>query len=107
MTAENLALFLATRQKRLQYLRSTFKETLSSHAQGGEDEAADVREKLTVYGLLLSRLTKEISEIERTDAKSRLLTLDRELTSLFERRRLRTSALTPRDGQTTIVMKPR
>ncbi|MCC6953069.1 MAG: hypothetical protein IT290_03020 [Deltaproteobacteria bacterium] len=99
---ENLALFLATRQKRLKYLRASFKQSSLP-----EDQSREVSERFSTYGLLLSKVAKAQTDPEREEAKARLLTLDRELTYLFEQRRLKTSAFTPTDRSQTIVMKPR
>ena len=99
---ENLALFLATRQKRLKYLRASFRQ-----ASLPDDRAREVNERLATYGLLISKVAKAQGDVEREESKARLLTLDRELTYLFEQRRLSTSPFAPTDDSATIIMKPR
>ena len=101
-SVENLALFLATRQKRLGYWQKTF-----TFASLPAVEQQLIAEKLATYALLLSKVARAPSDIERDESKERLVSLDRELNSLFEARRRSTSPMNPRDASTTIVNKPR
>ena len=98
----SLALFLATRQKRLIYLKNAFDPGSVSESEGKE-----IQEMLSTYGLVMSKLTKATSDAERKELEDRILTTDRKLTSLFELRRLFTGKLRPTDGYSTVVNKPR
>ena len=106
MTVHNipgsLALFLAIRQKRLIYLRNAFNPSSVSAA-----EAKEIQEMLSTYALVMSKLTKATSDLERKELEDRILTTDRKLTSLFELRRLFTGKLRPTGDYSTIVEKPR
>ncbi len=106
MSAHNipgsLALFLATRQKRLNYLRTAFDPKSVTPT-----EAKEIQEMLSTYGMMMSKLTKATSDIERKELEERIFTIDRKLTSLFELRRLHTGKLRPVGAYSTAVDKPR
>lgn len=99
---ENIALFLASRQKRLIYWRDTFRSNTLPSKEGHELGA-----QLNTYALLLSKLTKQTSPAEREETLDKLLSLETKLTSAFELRRLYTGNLRPTSAASTIVMKPR
>ena len=84
---ENLSLFLAGRQKRLKYWRELFgSEDLEPHV------AARFRERFTTYQKLIAEAV--MAEGERLEEVSKeLRDIEREMTSLFEARRLLTSDL--------------
>ena len=99
---ETLAMFLGTRQKRLSYWREAFAE----HSLAPE-QAKQVQDLLANYNLWIAKATKAKSEESELEARNSLLAIERELTSLFEMRRLRTSTLSPTDRSATVLMKPR
>ena len=99
---ENLSLFLSTRQKRLNYFRGAFDpSSLKAH------EAKEIQEMLHTYALLMSKYSKATASIEQVELEERILSTDRQLTSLFEKRRLFTSRLRPTGRYSTQVNKPR
>lgn len=98
---ESLALFLARRQKRLAYWRAAFTPNIIDAELGRE-----ISGMLDTYALLLAKSTKQASEAEQKETRSRLLTTERELTGLFEARRLRTSTVSPKRPENTPLMKP-
>jgi len=82
----HLALIVARRQKRLKYWQEQFaaKKLDAEHARL-------IKEKLNTSTLLLSKLVRAESEEQINEAEERLQANERELTSLFESRRLMTS----------------
>ena len=96
-TDQSLSLQVSRRQKRLSYWREQFLENHSSQADRLQDsERAQLEQSLQTYQLLLARLvqahaTKNTSDFQETEG--RLAGQDRELTSLFESRRLLTSTV--------------
>ncbi len=79
-----LALQVARRYKRLNYWREWLSKS-GAHSQ-------DAQDKLGTYGLLLSKLVKAANEQEGQATEERLLALERELSNLFESRRLLTDS---------------
>ena len=95
---ENAAMFLATREKRLRYWRQSF------------SGSREIGQKLDTYALILAKLAKPSSDAERAETLTRLEEAERDLTELFEKKRMLTSALGGSGrtrGTTTPVMKPR
>ncbi|MFN8391433.1 MAG: hypothetical protein U0136_14185 [Bdellovibrionota bacterium] len=86
--SDNLALYVARRQKRLKYWCDRFEQQGQS-----SDRAAEIKERLNTYRLLLSKLVKASTEQEVQDVEGRVQCLERELTTLFEARRLMTSSI--------------
>lgn len=102
MSDQELAKFLAPRQKRLQYWKQSFSaEKLS------EGRYTEVQGKLSTYGLLLAKLATPASEAELAESRERLMKLEAELNSLFERSRYTTSDLFRRGGVDTLIHKPK
>ncbi len=82
----NPALSLGRRQKRLAYWKKQI-----ALAEPGSDDAGRLGEMFSSYALLISKLTKKISEAELAETENRIADLEREFVSLFEARRLMTS----------------
>ena len=82
----HLALIVARRQKRLKYWQAQFaaKKLDAEHARL-------IKEKLNTSTLLLSKLIKAEDEQQIAESEERLQANERELTALFEARRLMTS----------------
>jgi hypothetical protein len=97
-TGNSLAQIAASRHKRLKYWQERLVNNgthgSGTASNGKHNEAADeIQQKLNTYCLLLSKLVKAPTEDERQQSEQRLVGLDRELTSLFEARRLMTSRI--------------
>jgi hypothetical protein len=98
-----IAKFLAPRQKRLQYWKLAFdKKSLV--------DSREISSALNTYSLLLSKYSKLASAsttgVEQKDVETRIHALDREITALFEQRRLITAGLSKLDGAATVLFKP-
>lgn len=92
---DSLALAAATKQKRLRYWKERF---LAEHAETGvtpesNARAQEIGSRLQTYGLLITKLATASNDEARADAESRLAAIERELTTLFEARRLMTTEL--------------
>lgn len=81
----NLSLTVARRIKRLKYWQEQFQ-----HLTQDKDS---ILEKLNTYNLLISKLAKAKEKADLLECENRLCGLERELSSLFEERRLLTSDL--------------
>ncbi len=81
----NLALEIARKTKRLKYWQEQFQ-----HLTKDKDS---ILEKLNTYNLLISKLAKAKEKTDVEECENRLVALERELSSLFEERRLLTSDL--------------
>lgn len=101
----NLTLQVARRQKRLAFWKDQFL-TLSGESDGhhstpsvdriSASERSRMEEILKTYQLLLSRLVQahlSKNSADSVDVENRLGGLDREMTTLFESRRLLTSTI--------------
>ena len=87
---ENIALYLARRQKRLKYWRERFDgEALDAN------EAKEFSELFKNYRQLIATVAKaeQLDSAEALEAKEQLESIDREMTTLFEARRLMTSGI--------------
>ena len=85
---EELALALARRQKRLKYWAGQF-----SGPDLTEEEKREIEGLFTTYRLLISKLAQPLAPEERKDCELRIESIERDLTSLFEARRLLTSEI--------------
>ncbi|MCB0324099.1 MAG: hypothetical protein KDD69_11020 [Bdellovibrionales bacterium] len=84
----NLSLLLARRQKRLLYWRNRFQTELPS-----QEQSERIRELFATYQQLLTKMAMEAHDSDAAETELRLESIERELTSLFEARRLMTSAI--------------
>ncbi len=85
---ENLSLFLARRQKRLKYWQERFDaESLDPSEQQRFSQI------FGEYNALIAKAARATDPQERDEACRELETIDREMTSLFEARRLLTDDL--------------
>ena len=84
----HLALIVARRQKRLKY----WQEQFAAKKLDGE-HARVIKEKLNTSTLLLSKLIRAESAEAISEAELRLQANERELTALFESRRLMTNVI--------------
>lgn len=83
---ENFALSLARRQKRLKYWGERFSsETMPTN------RADEFEKKFMSYKSLLAKAAFATDNAEREQVSTELDSIDREMTSLFEARRLMTS----------------
>ena len=89
---KDLSLNAARRQKRLLY----WKEWFLSHDKSpksalSKDEKKIFSDKISTYSLLISKMlaSSDVSHVE--ECEQRITAIERELTSLFEERRLLTS----------------
>lgn len=87
ITAHSVALSVARRQKRLLY----WQEQLTG-SDLAPNKMKDIGERLNTFALLLSKMATAGVE-QDSETESRLQSLERELASLFESRRLMTSAI--------------
>ena len=92
-TFNELALSVARRQKRLLY----WQDQLTGSDLAAE-KVKDIKERLNTFALLLSKMASDASkqsgdEKQSGETETRLLALERELTGLFESRRLMTSKI--------------
>lgn len=97
-TNDHLALAVARKQKRLKYWRDRFATSsimvpAPTSPKDGTPKEAPVNDRLNTYCLLISKLVKASTPEEAADVEARLAGLERELTSLFESRRLMTSSI--------------
>lgn len=81
----NLSLAVARKTKRLKYWEEQFQ-----HLTQNKDF---ILEKLNTYNLLISKLARAKEKPDLLECENRLCTLERELSGLFESRRLLTSDL--------------
>ena len=84
----DLALLLARRQKRLAF----WQKQMTLEPPGGE-QADKLIEFYSTYLLLLARLARTAGDAQSSECEERLKNIERELSSLFEARRLMTSPL--------------
>lgn len=102
----DLSLIVARRQKRLNYWVERFQSETAASATGASaagaapkprfqkgSREAEIHEKLSTFALLLSKLVKAENPTQLQESESRLQALERELTGLFEARRLMTSSI--------------
>ena len=87
-----LPLVLAQRYKRLRYFQEKFQNVHPSKRLS-ESELKETKGLLETFALLISKAAKSASEEELTEADQRLSAIERQLTALFDQRRLATSAL--------------
>jgi hypothetical protein len=99
---ESLAMFLATREKRLDYFKRIYGNLKME--SGRADEISGL---LSTYAQLMAKVLKAKEQPERDEARARLLDLDRELTRLFELRRLATADIDYKGETSVLIMKPR
>jgi len=85
---QQLALELGRKFKRLRYWQQGFKSATLS-----EQHKSEITALLDTYALLISKISKEEDATAIQEAMSRLSTVERQLTTLFEDFRLATSAL--------------
>jgi len=86
LSESELAKFLARRDKRVKYLRGAF--------QNGDlpaDDRKEALELLDTYSLLLAKLHQGSGSDDMDEVYQRVLTIDRDLTRLFEHSRLLTA----------------
>ena len=87
-----LPLLLAQRYKRLQYLQAKFENVQPSKTLV-ERELNELRSLLETYALLIAKLAKAGSGDELKETELRISSVERELTTSFESRRLATSSI--------------
>lgn len=87
-SSKTIALSIARRQKRLLY----WQKQLSGAGLDAE-KVKDIKEHINTFALLLSKMANAISEGQAQETETRLQALERELTGLFESRRLTTSSI--------------
>lgn len=87
-TFNELALSVARRQKRLLY----WQDQLTGSDLAAE-KVKDIKERLNTFALLLSKMAHTGDDKQGAETETRLLALERELTGLFESRRLMTSKI--------------
>ena len=85
-TPLELAKELGTREKRLAYLRQAFSKNYKSDAIASERAVM-----LDLYESFLLRLSKVQNESDFIETSSRINSIDRELTTLFDNARLFTA----------------
>ncbi len=87
-----LPLVLAQRYKRLRYLQQKFQNINPSKTLNAAG-LRDAQTLLETYAGLISKEAKSATDEELNETELRLSSIERQLTSLFDLRRLATSAL--------------
>ena len=90
---ENIALFLARRQKRLLFWKEAFITLAQSSAPGSSEDSTQIQTYLSTYLSLLSKISKSPPALELAELRDRVFACERELQALYDLRRLATSRL--------------
>lgn len=96
---ENLALVLARCNKRLRFWSKALVGRRSSTTGSGPVHSGitqitrEIETLLHTYALLISKLSKTQNDAEYSETAARIISLERQLTSLFEQSRLSTSEI--------------
>lgn len=87
-----LPLMLAQRYKRLRYLQEKF-QNIDPSKTLNETELKEAQSLLETYALLISKEAKSSTVEELNETEGRLGAIERQLTAMFDLRRLATSNL--------------